>query len=116
MPIRTNRGRAAVYRRLWAWPLRSPRHLVGAIVLVIVVAIGVAIAVARLHPASSTPHTPGPFDTTTTQAPSPTSSSVNTNLPPPTNANNPSTRLSTAPEPWLSARGCDCGIRIRREI
>lgn len=27
MPIRTHRGRAAVYRRFWAWPLRSPRHL-----------------------------------------------------------------------------------------
>lgn len=33
MPIRTHRGRAAVYRRLWGWPLRSPRHLVLAIVL-----------------------------------------------------------------------------------
>ncbi|QFZ16860.1 hypothetical protein [Saccharothrix syringae] len=32
MPIRTNRGRAAVYRRLWGWPLRSPRHLGAAIV------------------------------------------------------------------------------------
>lgn len=30
-PIRTNRGRAAVYRRLWAWPLRSPRHLATAV-------------------------------------------------------------------------------------
>ncbi|HEY0637860.1 MAG TPA: hypothetical protein VGD67_09455 [Pseudonocardiaceae bacterium] len=38
MPIRTNRGRAAVYRKLWAWPLRSPRHLVMATVLLVVVA------------------------------------------------------------------------------
>jgi hypothetical protein len=37
MPIRTNRGRAAVYRRLWGWPLRSPRHL--AVVVVFVLAI-----------------------------------------------------------------------------
>ena len=37
MPIRTHRGRAAVYRRLWGWPLRSPMHLVGALVLVAVV-------------------------------------------------------------------------------
>ncbi|WP_026426186.1 hypothetical protein [Actinokineospora inagensis] len=36
MPIRTNRGRAAVYRKLWGWPLRSPRHL------------GVAVFVAAL--------------------------------------------------------------------
>ncbi|GAA1306737.1 hypothetical protein [Saccharothrix xinjiangensis] len=32
MPIRTNRGRTAVYRRLWGWPLRSPRHLAMAII------------------------------------------------------------------------------------
>ena len=35
MPIRTNRGRAAVYRRLWGWPLRSPRHLIGLVVVVL---------------------------------------------------------------------------------
>ncbi|QUH01160.1 hypothetical protein HUO13_10365 [Saccharopolyspora erythraea] len=42
MPIRTHRGRAAVYRRLWGWPLRSPRHLVTALVVlgVLVVLIG----------------------------------------------------------------------------
>lgn len=32
MPIRTSRGRGAVYRALWGWPLRSPRHLVVAVV------------------------------------------------------------------------------------
>ena len=45
MPIRTNRGRAAVYRRLWGWPLRSPRHLAASIIIfvVVVVALGVLI-------------------------------------------------------------------------
>jgi hypothetical protein len=45
MPIRTNRGRAAVYRRLWGWPLRSPKHLIVTIVLlaVLVTAIGIAL-------------------------------------------------------------------------
>jgi hypothetical protein len=38
VPIRTNRGRAAVYRRLWGWPLRSPRHL--ATVVLFLLAIG----------------------------------------------------------------------------
>lgn len=33
MPIRTHRGRAAVYRRLWGWPLRSPKHLVTAVIV-----------------------------------------------------------------------------------
>lgn len=45
MPIRTNRGRAAVYRRLWGWPLRSPNHLVIAIVVFagVVFALGIIV-------------------------------------------------------------------------
>lgn len=46
MPIRTHRGRAAVYRRLWGWPLRSPKHLV----LALVVVVGAATAVGLLLP------------------------------------------------------------------
>ncbi|HEX3790724.1 MAG TPA: hypothetical protein VHW44_22880 [Pseudonocardiaceae bacterium] len=45
MPIRTNRGRAAVYRRLWGWPLRSPRHLVATGIGVVVLAIAIAVAI-----------------------------------------------------------------------
>lgn len=44
MPIRTHRGRSAVYRQLWGWPLRSGRHLVVAVLAL--VAVGVAVAVA----------------------------------------------------------------------
>lgn len=51
MPIRTNRGRVAVYRRLWGWPLRSPRHLVGAVVVLIVLIVGLGIALPKLLPA-----------------------------------------------------------------
>lgn len=47
MPIRTNRGRAAVYRRLWGWPLRSPRHLMLAGTGIVVVAVAIAIATAH---------------------------------------------------------------------
>jgi hypothetical protein len=49
MPIRTNRGRAAVYRRLWGWPLRSPRHLVVALIALVVVAIAIGVIAARTH-------------------------------------------------------------------
>lgn len=49
MPIRTNRGRAAVYRRLWGWPLRSPGHLVVALIGLIVVAIAIGVIAARTH-------------------------------------------------------------------
>lgn len=48
MPIRTNRGRAAVYRRFWGWPLRSPRHLAGTLVVLAVIIIAVGIALPRL--------------------------------------------------------------------
>jgi hypothetical protein len=56
MPIRTNRGRAAVYRRLWGWPLRSPKHLIGTIVAVLVLAIVIAIVGSRLHRSGSPTH------------------------------------------------------------
>lgn len=44
MPIRTNRGRAAVYRKLWGWPLRSPVHLLTTALVVALIAVGVAFA------------------------------------------------------------------------
>jgi len=50
MPIRTNRGRAAVYRRLWGWPLRSPNHLIATIVgfaVVIIVFTSVIPAITK---------------------------------------------------------------------
>lgn len=48
MPIRTNRGRAAVYRRLWGWPMRSPTHLVGTVVLVVALMVAAGLLVPRL--------------------------------------------------------------------
>lgn len=44
MPIRTHRGRAAVYRTLWGWPLRSPRHLAALVLVLAVIGVGVAVA------------------------------------------------------------------------
>ncbi len=51
MPVRTQRGRAAVYRRAWGWPLRSPRHLAGAATGLSVLAIGLGMVVPALSPA-----------------------------------------------------------------
>lgn len=48
MPIRTNRGRSAVYRRLWGWPLRSPAHLIGVGVVVLALIIGLGFLVPQL--------------------------------------------------------------------
>ncbi|GAB3446864.1 hypothetical protein [Actinophytocola sediminis] len=48
MPIRTNRGRAAVYRKLWGWPMRSPRHLVVLCVVLAVLVIAISVLIPRL--------------------------------------------------------------------
>lgn len=48
MPIRTNRGRAAVYRKLWGWPMRSPRHLVTVILIVAAAVLTIGIVVPQL--------------------------------------------------------------------
>ncbi|MFC5287393.1 hypothetical protein ACFPM7_10055 [Actinokineospora guangxiensis] len=53
MPIRTNRGRAAVYRKLWGWPLRSPRHLAVAAVVAAVVITAAGIVIPKLSGAES---------------------------------------------------------------
>lgn len=64
MPIRTHRGRAAVYRKLWAWPLRSPRHLAGAAFLL----AALAIAVGFVLPKASSPLAGRPAATPTSGA------------------------------------------------
>jgi hypothetical protein len=56
VPIRTNRGRAAVYRRLWGWPLRSPKHLV----LAVVIFAALATAVGLVLPKAATRPPPQP--------------------------------------------------------
>jgi hypothetical protein len=43
MPIRSPRGRAAAYRALWQWPLRSPARL--AVAGVVFVALGIGLSV-----------------------------------------------------------------------
>ncbi|QFU93502.1 hypothetical protein [Amycolatopsis sp. YIM 10] len=48
MPIRTNRGRAAVYRRLWGWPLRSTTHLTVSLVVLAVLLIAAGVLVPKL--------------------------------------------------------------------
>jgi hypothetical protein len=84
MPIRTNRGRAAVYRRLWGWPLRSPRHLVGTLVFlaILVTALGIVLPKTMGKPAAAQP---GPSVTSSAPgpglaAPVPTPSTLPTRL------------------------------------
>jgi hypothetical protein len=44
VPIRTHRGRAAVYRTFWGWPLRSPKHLAGTVLALVAMAVGLGLA------------------------------------------------------------------------
>jgi hypothetical protein len=55
MPIRTNRGRAAVYRRLWGWPMRSPRHLTILVFVVAILVIAIGIVVPQLTGSNDRP-------------------------------------------------------------
>lgn len=48
MPIRTNRGRAAVYRRLWGWPMRSPKHLVATVLVIGAIVLTVGLIMPKL--------------------------------------------------------------------
>ncbi|MFL6121116.1 hypothetical protein [Actinophytocola sp.] len=55
MPIRTNRGRAAVYRRFWGWPMRSPRHLAVVVFVVAVFVLAAGIVIPQLTGANHRP-------------------------------------------------------------
>lgn len=57
MPIRTNRGRAAVYRRVWGAPLRSPRHLVVFVVILVAVITAFGFVLPKLLPGGDQPDT-----------------------------------------------------------
>ncbi|QRP44980.1 hypothetical protein [Amycolatopsis sp. FDAARGOS 1241] len=86
MPIRTNRGRAAVYRRLWGFPLRSPRHLAGTIVFlaILVTALGIVLPKVMGKPATATPGAPAATSsaapTTGVAAPVPSTETLPTRL------------------------------------
>src|SRR5215470_1002919 len=86
MPIRTNRGRAAVYRRLWGFPLRSPRHLAGTITFlaILVTALGIVLPKVMGKPATATPGgasaTSSAAPTTGVAAPVPSTETLPTRL------------------------------------
>ncbi|RZQ62580.1 hypothetical protein [Amycolatopsis suaedae] len=71
MPIRTNRGRAAVYRRIWGWPLRSTTHLVVAIVVFVGLVVATGILVPKLagDKPPATPSVAGQQSTTSSSRP-----------------------------------------------
>jgi hypothetical protein len=110
MPIRTNRGRAAVYRRLWGWPLRSSRHLIVTLIGVALIAIAVGVIAAHVHGAAR----PAPSDTLQTGS-TPTTSAVTTGT---STSSAPSTspaaltRLAGPPQTPVSAAPAPAAIDV----
>jgi hypothetical protein len=85
MPIRTPHGRAAAYRGIWQWPLRSPGRLAITVVVAAVLVAGLSFGIGALQPARTGPLT-GPGRSTPSARAAPTGqtplSSVPTALPP----------------------------------
>lgn len=86
MPIRSPRGRAAAYRALWQWPLRSPARLAVTGVAVLALVLGVSTALTAINPPTPRPAGVTTGATTTpgaTRAPrAPSSPPAPTALPP----------------------------------
>jgi hypothetical protein len=118
MPIRTNRGRAAVYRKLWGWPMRSPAHLVGVVLVVAAIVLTIGIVVPQLTGAgngrsgaaaettdstSGTPGDTGGVEPDTSGGELPTTGSATSDLP---------TRLPSPPQKPTSAPPADEALKV----
>jgi hypothetical protein len=102
MPIRTNRGRAAVYRRLWGWPLRSPKHLVTTLVVLAALIAALGLVLPRtLGSGSVSPQPADPFGSSPTSSTfQPAAPAATTASPLPTRLESPlSTPTPAAPAP-----------------
>jgi hypothetical protein len=71
VPIRTHRGRAAVYRKFWGWPVRSPAHLAGTLLVAVVIAVGIGTALPDRQPVGTTRTAPSQNSRVTAYAPAP---------------------------------------------
>lgn len=72
MPIRTHRGRAAVYRKFWGAPVRSPKHLAVTVLALVLIVIGAqrALPESRVSPVPAAP-SKNPRTSSLTPAPRP---------------------------------------------
>ncbi|MEV6874034.1 hypothetical protein [Amycolatopsis sp. NPDC051128] len=108
MPIRTNRGRTAVYRRLWGWPLRSPRHLMGTLVFlaILVTALGILLPKVVGKPQAKAAAPPGTTTSAHATPPGVAAPVPTSNLP---------TRLSAPLVTPTSAAPNNDAIRVAKE-
>jgi hypothetical protein len=94
MPIRSSRGRAAAYRGVWQWPLRSPARLAVTAAVVLALAVGISTAIGGASSRGAAPVDPG-----RTAAPPPGASAAAD----PSSATATSLPLDQAPQPALVA-------------
>lgn len=59
MPVRSPHGRAAAYRTLWQWPLRSPARLAGTVVAVLALAVAVSVGITAVGGGTGAGRAPG---------------------------------------------------------
>jgi hypothetical protein len=107
VPIRTNRGRAAVYRKFWGWPVRSPAHLAGTVVVAVVLAIGIGAVLPDKHRAGSARTAPSNSSRAVASAPAPASalgraSDLRATRPSPPSTPAPAAALAVA-RSWVQA-------------
>jgi len=70
VPIRSPRGRAAAYRAVWSWPLRSPLRFAATAVVVIAVVVLVSFVLGGRQTPSSPTAQNGTVPTTGVRSPS----------------------------------------------
>lgn len=99
MPIRSPRGRAAAYRALWQWPLRSPARLAVTGLAVLAVVLGVSTALTAINPPTAAPAGTATGSTTTPGTPRPAANGA----PPVLTALPPAAGLTPSPLPLSSA-------------
>jgi hypothetical protein len=94
VPIRSPRGRAAAYRAVWSWPLRSPLRFAASAVVVIAVVVLVSFVLGGRQTPSSPTAQNGTVPTTGVRSPS---SLAPTALPPVAPLTPTTLPLSSAP-------------------
>jgi hypothetical protein len=112
MPIRTSRGRAAAYRSVWQWPLRSPARLAVSVAVLVAVAALVGVGAAAAGGDRAAPAAPvEPTRTSTVASPyafgtvAPTSASAPSVLSPVPELNPTTLPLAQAPAAALEVAG-----------
>ena len=112
MPIRTNRGRAAVYRKVWGWPMRSPRHLIVLLVVLAVVITAIGITVPKLVGSNTPRNAAAATDETTSRSAAPPAATGSGATDAPGTTTSLPTRLTAPPQTPTSAPPAQAALDV----